>query len=78
MGNIHNSTDKLIQKYEALINDIHLNHLYKLKNNMISLVKPKIIINLDSGEYKYIIEDDNIKLIDGYIEERVNYLKSLL
>ena len=78
MGNIHNSTDKLIQKYEAFINDIHLNHLYKLKNNMISLVKPKIIINLDSGEYKYIIEDDNIKVIDGYIEERINYLKSLL
>lgn len=68
--------EEIIKIHQLIAKDIYLNHLYNLKDKLMSCAKPEIIINLNTGEFNYIIENDTIKKINKEIENRINIIKN--
>ena len=63
--------DKLLSQ---LHNDSELTKLNNLKDYLIGLHTPKIMFNLVTEKLEYVIEHDNIKMVDALIDERIKKL----
>ena len=66
------------EEFIRMINeDPYLNQLYSLKERIISIFPPKMLLNLVSGEFEYVHENEKLQKIDKEIKDRYEYLLSL-
>ena len=67
-----------MEKIVRMITEDHyLKRLYSLKERTISIFPPKILLNLVSGEFEYVHENEKLQKIDKEIKDRYEYLLSL-